>query len=251
MSSKCKNQHLEALEDEFLPQGRTKDTNVEIKKRGLHSLMEKEEDKDFVQILPQRKTRFNGSKSFEKNKFLVEEKDPITNEEPSRIEFYRLMHYQAGKGWTDPIAEENYVRNTFVSIILYYMSIFAKPKISHLQLQEKMLQLRSQPPSDEGSSNVMLTDDEIADKVLGIRSGYVRGLGNCEVAPSRRLRVGSNHQEVEQLRRRAEDAESHLDELRTTQAAQQRQIEQQQLTLELVLAQMRNNGINFNLPTNE
>ncbi|KAF5207421.1 hypothetical protein FRX31_002992 [Thalictrum thalictroides] len=162
------------------------------------------------------------------------------------------MHYQDGKDWTDPTAEENYVRSTFVSIILYYIGIFAKPKISHLQLQEKMLQLRSQPPSDEGSSNVMLTDDEIADKVLGIRSGYVRGLGNCEVAPSRRLRVGSNHQEVEQLRRRrAEDAESHLDELRTTQAAHQRQIEQQQLTLELVLSQMRNNGTNVNLPTNE
>lgn len=127
-----------------------------------------------------------------------------------------------------------------------------------------MVELRLQP-LQEGS--VAPTDDEIVDSVLGVKSGYVRGLGHGELAPSRRD-FTDNHSEVVQLRRRAEEAKLHLQELREEQvtqhetmgtlqqlvaaqqqqmAAQQQQMEEQKRMLELIMMQVQNSN---RIPTN-
>lgn len=128
-----------------------------------------------------------GSKSFVRHRH--DQRNLETNEEPTRVEFYRNMRYNKKKGWIHPQAEENYVR---------------------------MVEIRSQP-LQEGF--VAPTDDEIVDNVLGVKSGYVLGLGRGELAPSR-SDLADNHSEVVQLRRRAEEAEIHLQELREEQVAQ-------------------------------
>lgn len=40
------------------------------------------------------------------------QRDAQTQQEPGRIEFYRMMYYNAGKGWSGS-AQENYVRIMF------------------------------------------------------------------------------------------------------------------------------------------
>ncbi|XP_070036108.1 uncharacterized protein [Nicotiana tomentosiformis] len=66
--------------------------------------------------------------------------------EPNRIEFYKSTHYSSEKGWSSPEAETNY---------------------------NKMRDLRARSVSEENP----MTIDEIADNVLGTRSGYIKGLG--------------------------------------------------------------------------
>ncbi|KAL5726573.1 hypothetical protein ACHQM5_009606 [Ranunculus cassubicifolius] len=56
----------------------------------------------------------------------------------------------------------------------------------------------------EGSSE--MTEDDICDIVLGKRRGYKRGLGNGILPPSFSTST-CHHPEIEELRRRAEDAE--------------------------------------------
>ncbi|KAF9588040.1 hypothetical protein IFM89_007215 [Coptis chinensis] len=76
---------------------------------------------------------------------------------------------------------------------------------------ERMVELQNQR-IPEGSNP--LNEEEIFDKVLGVRPGYKRGLGHGEAPPSHKRVAGYGHPDVDQLRARAEEAESQLEELR-------------------------------------
>ncbi|KAF9625927.1 hypothetical protein IFM89_027795 [Coptis chinensis] len=110
-----------------------------------------------------------GSKSFSNHR--EEKRDPETRQEPSMIEFYRMMYFNAGKGWDSHVAEENY---------------------------NKMLEIKSQPLEEASEPR---TEDEISKMVLGKKLGYNRGLGHG-VEPLSSSSTYRNS-EVEELRRRA------------------------------------------------
>ncbi|KAF9609260.1 hypothetical protein IFM89_014454, partial [Coptis chinensis] len=82
----------------------------------------------------------------------------------------------------------------------------------------RMVELQNQPTL-EGSNP--LTEEEIFDEVLGVRPGYKRGLGHGEAPPSRKHVAAYEHPDVDQLRVRAEEAESQLEELRGWKEAAQ------------------------------
>ncbi|KAL5707970.1 hypothetical protein ACHQM5_018814 [Ranunculus cassubicifolius] len=116
-----------------------------------------------------------------------------------------------------------------------------------------MVELRSQQPQEEGS--IALTDDQIADQVLGIKFGYVQGLGHGVIAPSSRI-AGFNRVEVDELRRRAVDAESAVQRLQAQQEqetndlrqkmdAQREEMQQQRFLLERLMEQLQNGQGSF------
>ncbi|KAI3902839.1 hypothetical protein MKW92_047946 [Papaver armeniacum] len=92
-----------------------------------------------------------GSKPFAR--YREEMCDPETGEVVEQIEFYKLTHCK-NDVWTCHTAEENY---------------------------GKMLELRA-APTPQGSTP--LTDAQICEEVLGVRSGYVKGLGHGYEKPS-------------------------------------------------------------------
>ncbi|RZC81773.1 hypothetical protein C5167_044345 [Papaver somniferum] len=106
--------------------------------------------------------------------------DPETVEVVEQIEFYKLTHCK-NDVWTCHTAEENY---------------------------GKMLELRD-APTPEGSTP--LTDAQICEEVLGVRSGYVKGLGHGYEKPSSSS-IEYNAELGEALRR-ADDAEKRNKEL--------------------------------------
>ncbi|KAF9624909.1 hypothetical protein IFM89_015531 [Coptis chinensis] len=141
--------------------------------------------------------------------------DPETQQEAGMIALYRKTHFSEKKGWVSHEAENNY---------------------------ERMVELQNQP-TPEGSNP--LTEEEIFDEVLGVRPGYKRGLGHGEAPPSRKRVAGYEHPDVDQLRARAEEAESQLEELRgwkeaaqETQATHQAQIQQQQRQLDYLMEKL-------------
>ncbi|KAF9597027.1 hypothetical protein IFM89_014892 [Coptis chinensis] len=81
-----------------------------------------------------------------------------------------------------------------------------------------MVELQNQP-TPEGSKP--LTEEEIFDEVLGVRPGYKRGLGHGEAPLSRKCVARYEHPDVDQLRARAEEAESQLEKLRGWKEAAQ------------------------------
>ncbi|XP_026453611.1 uncharacterized protein LOC113354512 isoform X1 [Papaver somniferum] len=100
--------------------------------------------------------------------------DPETGEVVEQIEFYKLTHCK-NDVWTCHTAEENY---------------------------GKMLELRA-APTPEGSTP--LTDAQICEKVLGVRSGYVKGLGHgYEKTSSSSIEYNA---ELGEALRRADEAE--------------------------------------------
>ncbi|KAF9590968.1 hypothetical protein IFM89_000513 [Coptis chinensis] len=105
-----------------------------------------------------------------------------------------------------------------------------------------MVELQNQP-TPEGFNP--LTEEEIFYEVLGVRPGYKRGLGHGEAPPSRKCVAGYEHPNVDQLRARAEEAESQLEELRgwkeaaqETQATHQAKIQQQQCQLDYLMEKL-------------
>ncbi|KAF9604130.1 hypothetical protein IFM89_002805 [Coptis chinensis] len=115
-------------------------------------------------------------------------------------------------------------------------------KSLHKLVLERMVELQNQPTL-EGSNP--LTEEEIFDEVLGVRPGYKRGLGHGEAPPSRKRVAGYEHPDVDQLRARAEEAESQLEELRgwkeaaqETQETHQAQIQQQQRQLDYLMEKL-------------
>ncbi|KAF9622074.1 hypothetical protein IFM89_029358 [Coptis chinensis] len=117
--------------------------------------------------------------------------DPKTQQEAGMIALYHKTHFSDKKGWVSPKAENNY---------------------------ERMVELQNQP-IPEGSNP--LTKEEIFYKVLGIRHGYKRGLGHGEAPPSCKRVARYEHPDMDQLRARAEEAESQLEELRGWKEAAQ------------------------------
>ncbi|KAF9624356.1 hypothetical protein IFM89_010382 [Coptis chinensis] len=82
-------------------------------------------------------------------------------------------------------------------------------------------------------------------KVLGVRPSYKWGLGHGKAPPSRKRVAGYEHPDMDQLRARAEEAESQLEELRgwkeaaqETQATHQAQIQQQQRQLDYLMEKL-------------
>ncbi|XP_026449170.1 uncharacterized protein LOC113349414 [Papaver somniferum] len=119
-----------------------------------------------------------GSKPF--SRYREEMCDPETGEVVEQIEFYKLTHCK-NDVWTCHTAEENY---------------------------GKMLELRA-APTPEGSTP--LTYAQICEEVLGVRSGYVKGLGHGYEKPSS-SGIEYNAELCEVLRR-ADDAEKRNKEL--------------------------------------
>ncbi|KAF9610295.1 hypothetical protein IFM89_021965 [Coptis chinensis] len=73
-------------------------------------------------------------------------------------------------------------------------------------------------------------------KVLGVRPSYKRGLGHGKAPPSRKRVAGYEHPDMDQLRARAEEAESQLEELRGwKEAAQETQATHQSLLVNLLI----------------
>ncbi|OIT30430.1 hypothetical protein A4A49_36722 [Nicotiana attenuata] len=94
--------------------------------------------------------------------------------EPNRIEFYKSTHYSSEKGWSSPEAETNY---------------------------NKMSDLRARSIFKENS----MTIDEIADNVLGTRSGYIKGLGYGPKPNTTKATKRRKTELEESLRRAKED----------------------------------------------
>ncbi|KAI3893146.1 hypothetical protein MKX03_020171 [Papaver bracteatum] len=119
-----------------------------------------------------------GSKPFAR--YREEMCDPETGEAVEQIEFYKLTHCK-NDIWTCHTAEENY---------------------------GKMLELRD-APTPEGSTP--LTDAQICEEVLGVRSGYVKGLGHGYEKPSSSSL--EYNAELGEALRRADEAEKRNKEL--------------------------------------
>ncbi|RZC52781.1 hypothetical protein C5167_021204 [Papaver somniferum] len=118
--------------------------------------------------------------------------DPETGEVVEQIEFYKLTHFK-NDVWTCHTSEENY---------------------------GKMLELRA-APTPEGSTP--LTDAQICEEVLGVRSGYVKGLGHGYEKPSSSS-IEYNAELGEALRR-ADEAEKRNKELEERVDEQNRTIQ--------------------------
>ena len=73
-----------------------------------------------------------------------------------------------------------------------------------------MVEMQSQP-TPEGSTP--LTPDEICEKVLGVKPCYVCGLGYGEIPISSSSSTRYTRSEVEEAKKRAEDAERQAHEL--------------------------------------
>ncbi|KAI3924763.1 hypothetical protein MKW92_028419 [Papaver armeniacum] len=131
-----------------------------------------------------------GSKPFAR--YREEMCDPETGEVVEQIEFYKLTHCK-NDVWTCHTAEENY---------------------------GKMLELRA-APTPEGSTP--LTDAQICEQVLGVRSGYVKGLGHGYEKPSSSS-IEYNAELGEALRR-ADEAERRNKELEERVEEQNRTIQ--------------------------
>ncbi|KAF6170463.1 hypothetical protein GIB67_036237 [Kingdonia uniflora] len=80
-------------------------------------------------------------------KYLEESRDYETQQPVGMIELYRRTNFSS-KGWTSLVAEENY---------------------------DLMQQLKDE---SEAKGVVPKTEDEILNTVLGVRSGYSKGLGH-------------------------------------------------------------------------
>ncbi|KAF9606648.1 hypothetical protein IFM89_027481 [Coptis chinensis] len=85
----------------------------------------------------------------------------------------------------------------------------------------------------------------IFELVLGVRPSYKRGLGHGKAPPSHKRVAGYEHPDMDQLRARAEEAKSKLEELRgwkeaaqETQATHQAQIQQQQRQLDYLMEKL-------------
>ncbi|KAF6152037.1 hypothetical protein GIB67_031359 [Kingdonia uniflora] len=109
-----------------------------------------------------------GSKPFVK--YLEEFRDSKTQQPIGMIELYHRTHLSS-KGWTSLIDEENYQ-----------------------QLKDE----------SEAEGIVPMTEDKILNRVLGVRSGYSKGLGHG-VLPQSSKRVSSIQLEEEVQRRRDEE----------------------------------------------
>ncbi|KAF9588438.1 hypothetical protein IFM89_010197 [Coptis chinensis] len=169
---------------------------VELQKHSSHDL-EQRQEQHFVEWFRARDVSTHnqyshsclvvnhcaGSKSFVRIRADMPV-DPETQQEAGMIALYRKTHFSEKKGWVSHEAENNY---------------------------ERMVELQNQP-TPEGSNP--LTEEEIFYEVLGVRPGYKRGLGHGEAPPSRKRMAGYGHPNVDQLRARAEEAESQLEELR-------------------------------------
>ncbi|RZC89573.1 hypothetical protein C5167_027114 [Papaver somniferum] len=118
--------------------------------------------------------------------------DPETGDVVEQIEFYMLTHCK-NDVWTCHTAEENY---------------------------GKMLELRA-AHTPEGSTP--LTDAQICEEVLGVRSGYVKGLGHGYEKPSSSS-IEYNAELGEALRR-ADEAEKRNKELEERVDEQNRTIQ--------------------------
>ncbi|KAL5718381.1 hypothetical protein ACHQM5_011288 [Ranunculus cassubicifolius] len=95
-----------------------------------------------------------------------------------------------------------------------------------------MLALKGQPVP-EGSTE--MTEDDICDVVLGKRSGYKRGLGNGILPPSFSTTT-CHHPEIEELRRRAEDAEIQYQETARLNEELSAQVKDSNLQIERLVA---------------
>ncbi|RZC52716.1 hypothetical protein C5167_021138 [Papaver somniferum] len=116
--------------------------------------------------------------------------DPETGEVVEQIEFYKLTHCK-NDVWICHTAEENY---------------------------GKMLELRA-APTPEGSTP--LTDAQICEEVVGVRSGYVKGLGHGDEKPSSssieyNAELGEALRRADEAEKRNKKLEERVDEQNRT-----------------------------------
>ncbi|KAF6148531.1 hypothetical protein GIB67_042490 [Kingdonia uniflora] len=133
----------------------------------------------------------------------VEQRNSETQQPVGMIKLYRRTHFNS-KGWTSHAAEENY---------------------------DRMQQLKDEL---EAEGAMPKTEDKILNMVLGVRSGYSKGLGHG-VLPQSSKRVSSiqleeevqrRRDEEEFQRRRAEEAKKRNEELKAEIVSQRKKIEE-------------------------
>ncbi|WJZ89587.1 hypothetical protein VitviT2T_008796 [Vitis vinifera] len=91
-----------------------------------------------------------------------------TGQAPGQIELFKLMHWNSQNGWINQEVEASY---------------------------EKMLELQKQPMLEGGQA---LKEAEICVQVLGLRSGYIKGLGHGPRPPSSSSKsTHKSHREIE------------------------------------------------------
>ncbi|XP_050219177.1 uncharacterized protein LOC126669688 [Mercurialis annua] len=130
------------------------------------------------------------------------EQNELNGEECDRIELFKRTHYSTGKGWTTIEAEKKY---------------------------DEMQALL-----DESSTSIdaMITTDEICDKVLGVRSGYIKGLGYGP-KPKRTYTSNSRIQELEES---LKASQTECNELKNFYIDLKAQVEQQASWIESLIA---------------
>uniref|UniRef100_A0A5B6ZEX1 Uncharacterized protein n=1 Tax=Davidia involucrata TaxID=16924 RepID=A0A5B6ZEX1_DAVIN len=140
----------------------------------------------------QKVSHCGGSKSFVRHQHELENANPDESIPVSRIQVWHTTHFSIAKNkWISPLASNIY---------------------------DEMVTL--QWASEDSSP---LTDDEICDRVLGNKPGYIQGLGHgkrpAASASSRhgtcQLRMDEANRRVEDASRRAEEAEAMVQSLNT------------------------------------
>uniref|UniRef100_A0A5B6ZAY8 Transposase, Ptta/En/Spm, plant n=2 Tax=Davidia involucrata TaxID=16924 RepID=A0A5B6ZAY8_DAVIN len=149
----------------------------------------------------QKSRHCGGSKSFVR--YRHEMRDKETNVPPDRIQVWHQTHYKPDKGWANSFVEEKY---------------------------NEMLAFQSEP-TPEGSKP--LTVDEICNRVLGTRAGYICGMGHgMRPESSSSVHTQCDTRLLEE-RRRAEDAARRAEELDTRLSIQQQDLQTTQQELQM------------------
>ncbi|PON82580.1 hypothetical protein TorRG33x02_216650 [Trema orientale] len=107
-------------------------------------------------------------------------RDPTTNELPSLIDQLQDMHQRFPIGWTNEVAHAKHI-----SIL-----------VEMVQLKESQSQYQStaSPSSFTSidSTQLILTEGQIMERILGYRAGHVKGIGPLLKGTSKKQRESSS-----------------------------------------------------------
>ncbi|WCJ29443.1 hypothetical protein M5689_011079 [Euphorbia peplus] len=158
-----------------------------------------------------------GRKSFTvlQNEIIQKE---LNGEPCDRIELYKRTHYSEKKGWSSATAEDN--RNL---------------------MKEKQAKYNAE--------EILKTEGEIVEEVLGRGSGYMKGLGYGPKPPSRHTSHDFDRQQLEKEYRHAQEqlknSQAEVEHLKDYVANMKDQLSSQGASIEKLIACMEANGINI------
>ncbi|WCJ24551.1 hypothetical protein M5689_006502 [Euphorbia peplus] len=141
------------------------------------------------------------------------------NGEPcDRIELYKRTHYSEKKGWSSATAEDNW-------------------------------NLMKEKQAKYNEEEILKTEGEIVEEVLGRGSGYMKGLGYGPKPPSRRTSHDFDRQQLEKEYRDTQEqlknSQAEVEHLKDYVASMKDQLSSQGASIEKLIACMEANGINI------